>query len=62
MLELGFEKSVGEIVSSLKDVAHQTVLLSATLTNKVQHLAGITLNDYETVDITKDALPKVRGS
>ena len=48
-------------MTSLRGLSHQTVLLSATLTKRVQHLAGITLNDYVTVDITKDALPKVSG-
>ena len=31
LLDLGFEKDISVIVSALRDIQHQTVLLSATL-------------------------------
>ncbi|XP_055610217.1 probable ATP-dependent RNA helicase CG8611 [Uranotaenia lowii] len=56
LLELGYEKDVKEIVESIKEARQdqeesiQTALLSATLTNSVKELAGLTLNNPDYVD------------
>ncbi|XP_058445068.1 probable ATP-dependent RNA helicase CG8611 isoform X2 [Malaya genurostris] len=64
LLELGYEKDVKQIVESIKgnrrpddgDQTIQTVLLSATLTNSVKELAGLTLINPVSVDTSDIAV------
>ncbi|XP_054164746.1 probable ATP-dependent RNA helicase DDX31 [Oppia nitens] len=54
LLEQGFEDSIKQITDQLHNECYdrpQTVLLSATLTEPVQKLAGISLTQPKTVDI-----------
>ncbi|XP_048777011.1 probable ATP-dependent RNA helicase DDX31 [Ostrea edulis] len=52
MLDLGYEKDVGEIISALDTETHrQTVLLSATLSEGVERLAGMSLRDPIRLDV-----------
>lgn len=50
LLEQGFEESVTKIIMKCQN-AHQTALLSATLSSGVERLAGISLTDPVHVDI-----------
>ncbi|XP_061189421.1 probable ATP-dependent RNA helicase DDX31 [Saccostrea echinata] len=53
MLDLGYEKDVGEIITALDTESHrQTVLLSATLTEGVERLAGMSLTDPLKIDVS----------
>ncbi|XP_043913856.1 probable ATP-dependent RNA helicase DDX31 [Protopterus annectens] len=55
ILDLGFEKDIAVILNALneKQKSRQNVLLSATLTEGVTRLAGISLNDPVRVQITE---------
>lgn len=58
MLELGFEEAVAKIVTLWKEqreVKGTCVLLSATLTKGVERLAGLALEDPNTVDVAVGA-------
>lgn len=55
LLELGYERDVAQIINSLKAQCPdppQTVLLSATLSEGVERLSSITLNDPEHINVT----------
>eukprot|EP00105_Crassostrea_gigas_P038416 XP_019922564.1 PREDICTED: probable ATP-dependent RNA helicase DDX31 isoform X2 [Crassostrea gigas] len=53
LLDLGYEKDVGEIISALDTESHrQTVLLSATLSEGVERLAGMSLTDPLRIDVS----------
>lgn len=59
LLDLGFEKDVSSILTAVKKalfagVRCQTVLLSATLNEGVERLAGVSLHDPLFIDITGD--------
>ncbi|XP_055615640.1 probable ATP-dependent RNA helicase CG8611 isoform X2 [Toxorhynchites rutilus septentrionalis] len=67
LLELGYEKDVKEIVESIKATRRdraeqesgvQTVLLSATLTNSVKELAGLTLKEPAYIDTSDIAVER----
>ncbi|UYV62487.1 DDX31 [Cordylochernes scorpioides] len=54
LMDMGFEKSVTQIETALREknkAKRQTVLLSATLTQGVEKLAGMSLHNPVTVDI-----------
>ncbi|XP_069743290.1 ATP-dependent DNA helicase DDX31 isoform X2 [Narcine bancroftii] len=55
LLDLGFEKDITVILNALNaaNLKRQNVLLSATLTNGVNRLAGISLNDPVHVNLTE---------
>ncbi|KAL1522393.1 hypothetical protein AB1Y20_017383 [Prymnesium parvum] len=57
LLDLGFQKDIEAILSMLNTRAtpgtcRQTILLSATLTSKLRTLAGESLSEYETLQLT----------
>ncbi|XP_070582015.1 ATP-dependent DNA helicase DDX31-like [Ptychodera flava] len=54
LLDLGMEKDITAILNTLNEQTElrQTVLLSATLTEGVKNLAGISMNDPVSVNIT----------
>ncbi|CAG5133803.1 unnamed protein product [Candidula unifasciata] len=55
LLELGYERDVAQIMNSLKAQCPdppQTVLLSATLSEGVERLSSITLNNPEHINVT----------
>lgn len=53
LLDLGYEKDVGEIINALDTESHrQTVLLSATLSEGVERLAGMSLKDPLRIDVS----------
>lgn len=59
LLDLGFEKDVSSILTAVKDsllsgVRCQTVLLSATLNEGVERLAGISLYNPLSIDVTTE--------
>lgn len=59
LLDLGFEKDVSSILTAVKNSLHsgvrcQTVLLSATLSEGVERLAGISLHNPLSVDVTTE--------
>ncbi|RXG67902.1 putative ATP-dependent RNA helicase DDX31 [Armadillidium vulgare] len=60
MLDMGYEQNIKSIIFSLNKVENpvprQTVMLSATLTNAVEKLAGITLKSPKIIDVTSDLL------
>lgn len=61
LLDLGFEKDVSSILSAVKKalfagVKCQTILLSATLGEAVERLAGISLHEPLFIDITADQI------
>ncbi|KAB7505687.1 putative ATP-dependent RNA helicase DDX31, partial [Armadillidium nasatum] len=60
MLDMGYEQNIKGIIYALNKVENpvprQTVMLSATLTNAVEKLAGITLKSPKTIDVTSDLL------
>ncbi|XP_074654418.1 ATP-dependent DNA helicase DDX31-like [Tubulanus polymorphus] len=59
LLDLGFEKEVARIIEELdkrKQRERQTILLSATLNQGVEKLAGMSLTDPARVNISKDPL------
>lgn len=56
LLDMGFEQELSFILSTIKDQSikkSQTVLLSATLTQGVEKLADITLDNPITIDMTE---------
>ncbi|BFZ05910.1 hypothetical protein BsWGS_08950 [Bradybaena similaris] len=56
LLELGYERDVAQIINSLKSQCPdppQTVLLSATLSEGVERLSSITLNNPEHINVTE---------
>ncbi len=55
LLDLGFEQTILSILSTLNEQSksHQTALLSATLSPKVDNLASISLKDHVFIDATK---------
>uniref|UniRef100_A0A8D2PGP7 ATP-dependent RNA helicase n=1 Tax=Zosterops lateralis melanops TaxID=1220523 RepID=A0A8D2PGP7_ZOSLA len=63
ILDLGFEKDVAVILNALNDEREtcQNVLLSATLTEGVTHLADISLNDPVSISIA-DEIQNVPGA
>lgn len=59
LLDLGFEKDVSSILTAVKKalfagVRCQTVLLSATLNEGIQRLAGVSLHEPLFIDVTAD--------
>lgn len=59
LLDMGYEKDVGSFVDALNSQqepgsSHKTVLLSATLTNAVERLAGLTMKSPTFVDAAGD--------
>ncbi|PFX33563.1 putative ATP-dependent RNA helicase DDX31 [Stylophora pistillata] len=59
LLDLGFEKDVSSILTAVKNSLHsgvrcQTVLLSATLSEGVERLVGISLHNPLSVDVTTE--------
>ncbi|KAH9490736.1 ATPdependent RNA helicase [Bulinus truncatus] len=58
LLELGYERDIAEILDELKSQCTdppQTVLLSATLTEGVEHLSRITLNNPEHISVIEQS-------
>ncbi|PSN52014.1 putative ATP-dependent RNA helicase DDX31 [Blattella germanica] len=60
LLDMGYEKDIGSFVEELNKQSngapYQTVLLSATLTNAVERLAGLTLKSPSFVDAAGEEL------
>uniref|UniRef100_A0A0B7AQR0 ATP-dependent RNA helicase n=1 Tax=Arion vulgaris TaxID=1028688 RepID=A0A0B7AQR0_9EUPU len=59
MLELGYERDVAQILNCLKSQCSdspQTVLLSATLSEGVERLSSITLNNPEHISVTEPVI------
>ncbi|XP_071948400.1 ATP-dependent DNA helicase DDX31-like [Antedon mediterranea] len=56
LLDIGFEKDVAMIMNAVNEQSksRQNILLSATLTEGVERLAGISLHDPLHIDIAKD--------
>ncbi|XP_022106031.1 probable ATP-dependent RNA helicase DDX31 isoform X2 [Acanthaster planci] len=58
LLDMGYDRDVSLILNSLNEkcLQRQNILLSATLTEGVERLADVTLNEPVTIDIAKECL------